>query len=270
MHNDPSARPPYRSPVPVVFVSHGAPDVLLEATDTLGCWRVIAGRVGSPAAILAVSAHWQGRVPTASMSIAPQTVHDFSGFQPELYRLHYPAPRTPGLAERVLALLEAAGIAADPAPARGCGHGAWVPLSVLYPRAHVPVMQLALSSNGGPEAHLALGRALAPLREEGVLILASGGITHNFSWLKWGGQEDSKPFAPAQAFADWVGERLAQRDVAALLDYRAAGNGAAAHPTEEHLLPLFVALGAAGETAPHRYKPRFTYGAPAMDAYLWE
>jgi len=254
--------------MPVVFVSHGAPDVLLKADDALACWREIAVRVGTPKAILVVSAHWQAQLPTASMSIAPQTVHDFAGFAPELYRIEYPAPGSPALAERVLSLLARAGIAADLDPDRGFDHGAWVPLSVLYAQAQIPVTQFALSLTGGPEAHLAQGRALAPLREEGVLILASGGITHNFSWLSW--DEDMKTFPPARAFADWVGERLAQRDVAALLDYREAGNGAAAHPSEEHFLPLFVALGAAQGTAPRRYQPRFTYGALAMDAYFWD
>ena len=254
---------------PVVFVSHGAPDALLKADDALACWRQIAALVGEPRAILAVSAHWQARLPTASLSGAPETLHDFSGFDPALYQLHYPAPGAPALAERAQALLAAAGIAADLHPSRGLDHGAWVPLSVMYAQAGVPVSQLSLAREGGPAAHLALGRALAPLRQEGVLILASGGITHNFAWLDGDADAEDPAYAPAQAFADWVAARLAQNDVAALLAYRDAAYGAASHPSEEHFLPLHVALGAAGESPPRRFQPRFTYAALAMDAYLW-
>lgn len=117
--------------------------------------------------------------------------------------------------------------------------------------------------------HLALGRALAPLREEGVLIVASGAITHNFGWLDWQARDEQVPLPQAAMFTDWVAERLAAQDVAALLDYRSAPYGAASHPAEEHFMPLFVALGAAGGDAPLRHRPRFTYGGLAMDAYVW-
>lgn len=255
--------------VPVAFVSHGAPDALLKADDALACWREMAAALGEPKAILVVSAHWQARLPTASLADAPETLYDFSGFAPELYRLHYPAPGAPALAQRALALLSAAGIAAELHPHRGLDHGAWVPLSVMYAQAQVPVLQLSLASSGGAAAHLALGRALAPLREEGVLILASGGITHNFSWLDWQADGNREPYAPARDFAEWVALRLAQRDQAGLLAYREVANGAAAHPSDEHFLPLFVALGAAPDSVPQRYQARFTYGALSMDAYLW-
>jgi 4,5-DOPA dioxygenase extradiol len=137
----------------------------------------------------------------------------------------------------------------------------------MYPDASVPVVQLSLVRHGAPAAHLALGRALAPLREEGVLILASGAITHNFDWLDWRGR--AAPLPQAHAFSEWVGARLAAHDVPALLDYRATQYGAAAHPTEEHFLPLFVALGAADGDAPARHQPDFSYGGLAMDAYVW-
>jgi len=255
--------------MPVVFVSHGAPDALLKAPDTVACWREIGASMPEPAAILAVSAHWQARSPTLSLAGAPETLHDFSGFPPSLYRLHYPAPGAPALAERSAALLAAAGIAAELHPSRGLDHGAWVPLSAMFPEANVPVTQLSLLRDGSPTAHLALGQALAPLREEGVLILASGAITHNFAWLDLQAQADAAPLPQARAFADWLGGRLAARDVRALLDYRTAPFGAEAHPSEEHLLPLFVALGAAAEAVPRRHQPRFTYTGLAMDAYVW-
>ena len=254
--------------MPVVFVSHGAPDALLKAPEAVDCWRGIGREIPRPAAILAISAHWEARQPTASLSGAPETIHDFSGFSPVLHAMQYPAPGAPALAERAVALLSAAGTAAELHPSRGLDHGAWVPLSAMYPQADVPVTQLSLVRNANPAAHFALGQALAPLRDEGVLIVATGSITHNFGWLDWQGTSD--PVPQAQAFADWVAARVAAQDIAALLDYRSAPYGAAAHPTEEHLLPLFVALGAANGDLSTRYRPPFAYGGLAMDAYVWQ
>lgn len=252
---------------PVVFVSHGAPDVLLKAPDTVACWREIGRQLPEPSAILAVSAHWQARSPTLSLAGAPVTIHDFSGFAPALHRMQYPAPGAPALAERAASLIRGAGAAAELHPDRGLDHGAWVPLSAMYPQANVPVAQLSLMRQGGPDAHLALGRALAPLREEGVLILASGAVTHNFGWLDR--ENKAAPLPQARAFSDWVGERLAAGDAAALLDYRSVRYGAEAHPTDEHFLPLFVALGAAAGESPTRCQPDFSYGGLSMDAYAW-
>lgn len=252
---------------PVVFVSHGAPDALLKAPEVVRRWAAIGRDMARPRAILAVSAHWETRVPTASLAGAPATLHDFSGFAPALYRMRYPAPGAPALAERVARLLGAAGIAADLHPNRGLDHGAWVPLAAMFPAADVPVAQLSIARQPAA-AHLALGRALAPLRDEGVLILASGAVTHNFDWLDWDAA-DAPPLPAARAFADWTAARLAADDAAALLDYRAAPHGAAAHPTEEHLLPLFVALGAGHGAGATLHRPPFAHGGLAMDAHVW-
>jgi 4,5-DOPA dioxygenase extradiol len=253
--------------MPVAFVSHGSPMALLEAPDALACWRALGEALPEPRAILAVSAHWEARLPTASLAGAPATIHDFGGFPPALYRLRYPAPGAPALAERAVALLAAAGIAADLHPDRGLDHGAWIPLSQLYPTARVPVTQLALVRGAGPAAHLALGRALALLRDEGVLIFASGAITHNFGWLERA--PDAEPLPQAAAFAAWVGEKLGAGDTAVLAAYRSAPHGADAHPSEDHFLPLFVAAGAAAGDTPQRLQPRYAYGGLAMDAYVW-
>jgi 4,5-DOPA dioxygenase extradiol len=258
------------SRLPVVFVSHGAPDALLKAPEAVACWRGIGRDIPRPTAILAISAHWEARQPTASLSGAPETIHDFSGFSPTLHAMQYPAPGAPALAERAVALLSAADTAAELHPGRGLDHGAWVPLSAMFPAADVPVTQLSLVRNAGPAAHFALGQALAPLRDEGVLIVATGSITHNFGWLDWHAAGHRAPVPQAQRFADWVAARVAAQDTAALLDYRAAPDGAAAHPTEEHLLPFFVALGAANGDLPTRYRPPFAYGGLAMDAYVWQ
>jgi 4,5-DOPA dioxygenase extradiol len=204
-----------------------------------------------------------------SLAGAPETIHDFSGFAPALHRMQYPAPGAPGLAESVVARLGDAGWAAELHPSRGLDHGAWVPLSVMFPEPTVPVTQLSLIRHGSPKKHLALGQALAPLREVGVLILASGAITHNFGWLDWRAETDAAPLPQAEMFADWASERLVARDMPALLDYRSTRLGAEAHPGEEHLLPLFVALGAAGDDMPQRHQPGFAYRGLAMDAYVW-
>ncbi len=255
--------------MPVVFVSHGAPDALLKAPDTVSCWREIAELVPEPAAILVVSAHWEMRQPTVSLSGAPETIHDFGGFSPVLHRMQYHAPGAPALAERVVSLLSGSGLAADLHPNRGLDHGAWVPLSAMYPQANIPVTQLSLTRNRGPVIHFELGKLLAPLRDEGVLIITSGAITHNFGWLDWHDEGDQAPKPKAYAFTEWVAERLAAQDISALLEYRFAPFGSESHPTEEHFLPLLVALGTASEDTPQRYRPRFAYGGLSMDAYLW-
>lgn len=260
---------------PVVFLSHGSPDVLLQAKDAVACWRNLGRRLPVPRGILAISAHWQARMATLSLAEAPQTHHDFRGFPPALHAMAYPAPGAPALARHTLELLSAAGLAAESVTERGLDHGAWVPLMALYPEARIPVCQLSLSRDG-PAGHLALGRALAPLRDEGILILASGAITHNFAWLDWHARPGQSPLPRAQAFADWVGGCLTEGRIDDLAAYRATPLGAEAHPSEEHFLPLFVAIGAAsgpspGSTAPppERLRPAFTYGALAMDAYVW-
>jgi len=255
--------------MPVVFVSHGAPDALLKAPDAVDCWREIGRQLPLPSAILVISAHWEANRPTLSLSGTPATIHDFSGFSPALHRIRYPAPGAPALAERVVALLSDSGVAADTHPSRGLDHGAWVPLSAMYPEANVPVTQLALVRDAGAAAHVALGQALAPLRDEGVLILGSGSITHNFDWLDWHAEGEAAPFPQARQFNDWVADHLAARDVPAMLAYRFAPHGAEAHPSEEHFMPLYVALGAADGDMPQRYQPRFTYGGLSMDAYVW-
>lgn len=255
--------------MPVVFISHGAPDALLNAPEAVACWREIGRSVPSPRAILAISAHWEARQPTASLSGAPETIHDFSGVAPQLKRMQYPAPGAPALAERAVALLRDAGIAAELHPSRGLDHGSWVPLSALYPEANVPVTQLSLIHHGSAAQHVGLGEALGPLRDEGVLIVTTGAITHNFAWLDWNASADVTEVPQARAFADWVGTQIDARNAAALIAYRDTPLGVAAHPTEEHFLPLFVAIGAAGEDAPRRYQPGFSYGGLAMDAYVW-
>jgi 4,5-DOPA dioxygenase extradiol len=255
---------------PALFVSHGAPTLPFEPVAAREFLCGLGGLISRPKAILAVSAHWDTAVPTVSAAERPETIHDFSGFPPELYRLRYEAPGAPALAQRVAALLGRAGLAVEIAADRGLDHGAWVPLMLAYPDADIPVAQLSIQSGRGPAWHWKLGEALQPLREEGVLILASGSATHN---LREFGRHvrDAAPLGYVAAFNEWLAAALTggQRDD--LLDYRSrAPDAARNHPTDEHLLPLFVAAGAGSTGRGERLHASYTYGALAMDAYRFD
>ena len=196
----------------------------------------------------------------------PKTWHDFGGFAPELYQLQYPAPGSTPLGLEVLGLLQQAGIAAQADPERALDHGAWVPLMHLFPGADVPVVQVALPVDAGPKEVLALGRALRGLRDSGVLLVGSGSMTHNLNEF-FGGERVPLPYV--LEFSRWVEAALQRGDVAALLDYRAqAPHAVRAHPSEDHFLPLFFALGAAGDAAAPEYLSReVMHGILAMDAF---
>lgn len=233
--------------LPSLFISHGAPDLIfqpLPSRDFLAGWGQTLPR---PQAIIMASAHWEhtGAVKVSTVQ-SPHTIHDFRGFDPRLRDIHYRAPGAPELAARVLELLAAAGVPAQPDCGWGLDHGAWVPLALMYPEADIPVLQISVDGAGDPAAHLAVGRALAALRAEGVLIIGSGALTHALNAVAPPADNADAP-AWVHAFADWVGDKLAARDEQALLaSLTAAPFLADNHPTLEHFLPLFVALGAAG------------------------
>jgi 4,5-DOPA dioxygenase extradiol len=252
---------------PSVFVSHGAPTLALEQNETVEFLKRLGGELGRPKAILCVSAHWNTEVPAVSAAERPETIYDFGGFPEELYHMRYPAPGAPRLAERVPELLGGAGLPCTVAPARGLDHGAWVPLKLIYPDADVPVTQLSVQPLLGTGHHLGLGRALAPLREEGVLILATGSATHNLSRIGRG----EVPPDWASEFDEWLFRKITEGAVEELLDYRRlAPHAAVAHPTDEHLLPLFVALGAGSGESSRRGRSLhrgWTWGSLSMAAY---
>jgi 4,5-DOPA dioxygenase extradiol len=240
---------------PSLFVSHGSPTLPLTdapAKRFLGeLGADIIRRHGRPGSILVASAHWETETPEISAPARNETIHDFYGFPPALYEMRYPAPGAPGLAARAATLLAQAGMAARIDPARGLDHGAWVPLRLMFPDADIPVAQISLQSHLGPAHHLRLGRALAALREQGVLIVGSGSFTHDLSEFRtYRGVLDAPEPAWVTGFADWFDAALAGGRIEELLAYRRlAPFGAKNHPTEEHLLPLYVALGAGGEGA---------------------
>jgi 4,5-DOPA dioxygenase extradiol len=254
--------------LPTLFLSHGSPMHAIEPGAAGRAWAALGRELPRPRAVLIASAHWETSVPLLTGNPAPQTIHDFGGFPDELFRLQYAAPGDPALAEQAVALLKAAGVAAGIDGCRGRDHGAWVPLRWMYPDADVPVVQLAIQPEFGAAHHLRVGRALAPLADDSVLIIGSGHATHNLrDWMS--NPRRQEPLRYAKAFAEWLHDRLMARDVDALVAWREqAPEAARAHPSDEHFLPLFVALGAAGDgTNVERFVEGFEAGALAMDSY---
>jgi len=231
--------------LPTLFVPHGAPTFILEPGAAGAALAGVAQHLGKPQAVLMVSAHWDTVVPTLSVACRPETLHDFYGFPQALYSIRYPAPGAARWAMEARSLLEEAGFEVELDPKRGLDHGAWVPLKLMYPDASVPVLVMSVQSRLGAEHHYRLGRALAPLAATGVLVIGSGNLTHNLG--HFGRVQGGVP-AYVTEFQRWVGEKLQSHDTAALLDYRAQCEVARqAHPTDEHWLPFYVALGAAGQ-----------------------
>lgn len=252
--------------LPVLFVSHGSPMLAVQPGRTgpaLAAWS--AAQAPQPRAILVVSPHWRG--PGLVVSTRAQQVawHDFGGFPSELYALEYAPPGSPSLAARVRGLLGEAGLEVHEDAERPLDHGAWVPLRYLYPQAGIPVVQLTLDARRDARAQHELGRLLAPLRDEGVLIIGSGSLTHNLRHVQT--RSDAPPLDYVPAFQDWYAEHLPRGDAETLFDWQRQAPGAAlAHPHDDHLMPLYVAMGAGGLPA-RRINEEVSYGALAMDAW---
>lgn len=239
----------------------------IAPSEAVPAWKALAKSLPRPRAILVVSAHWTTSSPAVSASANPETIHDFYGFPPALYDIRYPASGAVDLAQEVAVLIPNIDIDTQ----RGLDHGAWMPLAAMYPQPDVPVIQFAVMPNQSPEFHYRLGQQLTPLLSTGVMLLASGGLVHNLRDLVFDAPENmAKPYA--QAFRDWFVDALRRRDLPALFDYRRlAPNAVQAHPTEEHLLPIFVALGAAGEEfATAIVYQGFSLGTLAMDSFAFD
>ena len=255
--------------LPSLFVSHGAPTLPFDDVPARDFLRGLGHSLGRPRAIIVMSAHWEAAGPVTNAVAANDTIHDFGGFPPELYRLHYAVPGHPALAEEVAELLHAQGLPTHLDPLRGLDHGAWVPLLHLYPQRDVPVIQLSLPQALDPHAAYRLGLALAPLRDRGVMLVGSGSLTHNLHEVFRGKDVDG---AYASEFAHWVRAAVQGREVDALLDYRRrAPHAERAHPTEEHYLPLLVALGASAvEDKVSLIDGGLSDGVLSMDGFVWE
>ena len=250
-----------------VFVSHGSPMLALTESAAHRFLRGLGRRIGRPRAIVCVSAHWETDRPMLGGAAEPDTIHDFHGFPAELYRLRYPAPGAPDVAAEAAGLLTETGIAADIDDERGLDHGAWVPLMLMYPEADIPVVQLSIQHHRGAQWHVDLGRALAPLCDDSVLVLGSGSVVHNLRAL---GRGDSPPAPWARDFEQWTHETIERGDAAELARYRDQAPGAVqAHPRDEHLLPLMAAFGASGLSPGMALHRSFELGSLGMGAWGW-
>lgn len=254
--------------MPSIFLSHGAPSYALNP-GLAGQQLMDLGRqLPTPKAILVVSPHWISSQPRVATSIAPKTIHDFGGFAPALYQLQYPAPGHPELAERAIELLRRAGWKAEADNHRGLDHGAWVPLSFLFPAADIPVFQVSLPYPLTGQAALEYGAALAPLADEGVLIIGSGGLTHNLYEFRNGHEHEASYVGE---FVAWVRAAVERGDQQALVNALAlAPHAARAHPTAEHFLPLLVALGASASSTPVTVLPGgIAHSVLSMESYVF-
>jgi 4,5-DOPA dioxygenase extradiol len=263
--------------LPAIFLSHGSPMLALEPGATGPFLQRLGAALDAhhprPKAILAVSAHSLAREPVLLGAATHQAVHDFGGFPDALYQLQYNPPGAPELATQVEARLRAAGLPVHHSEEGGLDHGIWSMLRFMRPQADIPVLPLAWVPNLPPAQQFALGELLASLADEGVLVMGSGSITHNLRRIVSNGRPalDAAEIAESAGFRRWMLERSAARDWEALFDYRKRAPSAVdMHPTDEHLLPWYVAAGAGGRAhAPERLHEAVTYGCLGMDAYAF-
>lgn len=251
--------------LPSLFISHGSPMLALEPGESGVALRRLASELPRPRAIVIVSAHWESKELLVNGNPQPATWHDFGGFPAELFAVQYPAPGAPDLSREVAELLAAGDVPARIDSKRPFDHGVWVPLSLMYPQADIPIVQVSLPSHLGPAFQTRVGQALAALRERDVLLIGSGSITHNLRELnRHAAPEQIEPWA--RTFRDWMIDKLQTSDGTALHDYRRlAPDAVRNHPSDEHLLPLYFARGAGGEFAIEHQG--FTLGALGMDIY---
>lgn len=253
---------------PALFVSHGSPMIMFEPSPAREFLAGLAGQVERPDAIVMISAHHDMAEAVVTSIEAPATIHDFGGFPQKLFDLRYPAKGDPALAAEVAALVGETGTPVFLDPRRGLDHGAWVPLMLAWPDADVPVVQLSISSAHAPEWHYRIGQALTPLRDRNILIIGSGSLTHNLRAIFVEGRDHDAAVPDwAAAFADWMKARMDAGDTDAVLNaVDRAPFGKQNHPTMDHILPLFTAMGAGGAAA-QRLHHSYTYGVLSMDAY---
>lgn len=253
--------------LPSLFLAHGAPDLPLSGHVAAQFLAALGARLPRPRAILVISAHWEGSGLALTGAARPETIHDFGGFDPALHQLRYPAATDPWLIEAVRAALAAAAIPVAVDAGAGYDHGTWVPLLLAWPRADIPVVQLSLDRHRDPARHFAIGQALALLRARDVLIIGSGATVHNLRGIA---REGTPPPAWATGFDAWLAGCLVAHDAAALCDFARAPGASQAHPTPEHLMPLFVAAGAgwAGGAA-RRLHDSYSYGSISMATWAF-
>lgn len=258
--------------MPSLFVSHGSPMTAVQPSPAREFFLRFAAELPRPEAILIATAHFESEAPLLSADAAPEMIYDFGGFPKPLFEIVYPAPGAPDLARRATERLRDAGYGAHAVTGRGFDHGTWVPLHLMYPQADIPVVQISVQPEQGAGHHLALGEALAPLREEGVLIVGSGSLTHNLWELSRSGRDMNAPVRDwVRDFTEWVAQKVEAGSVEDIADYRTRAPFAREnHPRDEHFLPLPFAMGAGAGAKGKRVHASYGYGLLAMDAYLFQ
>ena len=256
---------------PSLFVSHGSPMMALEDSRARRFLCDLGETLGKPEAILIASAHWEA--PRLAFTTAEHlpTIHDFGGFPQELHDCQYVPPGAPDAVSKAAALLNASGLQVFADPVRGVDHGTWVPLMLMYPDADIPVAQISIETPLGPAHQLAVGRALAPLRDDGILIIGSGNITHNLREMNRA-EPDGEGHDWVIEFGDWVADALNNGRIDDLVAWETtAPHARRSHPSDEHFLPLFTALGAGGPDArAEQIHTSYSYGSLAMDMYSFD
>ncbi len=254
--------------LPSLFISHGSPELAVRTTAAHTFLTTYGRELPRPRAILVASAHWETASPMVATGAHPATIYDFGRFDPRLREIRYAAPGAPEVGARAAELVGAAGFTVSADPTHGWDHGVWVPLHLLYPARDIPVAQVSIQPDADPAHHARLGEALRPLRDEGIMVIASGAMTHNLGAFR--GQPVDAP-APAwvSGFNEWMHDALIGDRRADALRYRdMAPDGALNHPEAEHILPLFVALGATRPDEPvSRVHHSYEYGVLSMDIY---
>ena len=243
--------------MPAIFLGHGNPMNAISTNAYTEAWTAIGRSIPRPKAVLAVSAHWYVPFCALTSNPMPRTIHDFGGFPKKLFQVQYPAPGSPDLAERVKNLLTSVPASLD--DTWGLDHGAWSVLKHVYPDADIPVVQLSIDETKPPRFHYELGRRLAPLREQGVLVVGSGNIVHNLTAYAWGSRK-AEPFDWAVRFEARARDLLVKGDDDPLVDYPALGQDAQLSiPTPDHYLPLLYVLGL------RRPKDKVTFPVEGVD-----
>lgn len=261
---------------PSLFLSHGSPDLILSDSPAKHFYQQLATQLARPDAIIVVSAHWETPAPIIGITASPEpeTIHDFYGFPDALYRMIYPAPGAPELADRVQKQLQKWDFDARLHETRGIDHGAWSPLKLIYPEADIPVIQISLPRVGTSSTYWQIGQALQAFRRENILIIGSGAATHNLSYFNRRRQPGQTVLTEAQGFIDWLNQAVTSGDKDALLSYDTVPYGLENHPTPEHFVPLLVAAGVSSRNQePSQGKiihDSFEYGFLSMACYRWE
>lgn len=264
-----------RTRMPTLFISHGGPNVVTDPSEAHDFLKSLHTLVDRPSAIVIASAHFEAAGPAVVRDPAPGMIYDFGGFDPALREMVYPAPGDTQLADRIISDLKAAGFDAQGMDKRGFDHGTWNPLILGFPEANVPVVQVSVDPARDARYHYEVGAALSALRDEGVLIIGSGHITHNLktliSLMRSGTLATDEQIAEVDAFTDWIRDNLAAGKIDALINWRRhAPYAAENHPTDEHFMPFFFALGAAGPApAAERVHASRQMGMFAWDSYLF-